>query len=639
MITRPLALALAGVLVVELSLLRADSGQAADKDEAWVEVRSPHFIVASNAGEKQARRVANQFEQIRAAFQTVKPGIRVDPGQPIIILAAKNEAALKNLLPEFWERKGHTHPAGIFLAGEEKHYVALRLDVSGDNPYKPIYHEYVHMLVNLNFRRIPLWLDEGFAEFYANTIIGDKEIQMGNPDPAHFALLQHSKLLPLDVLLRVDHDSPYYNEANKASIFYAESWALVHYLLLDERMRQSQPVAHFLGLVQNDVDDLEAARRTFGDLTQLAKTLQEYARRSTFYHVVAKSSAKVSEKDFAARALSPADSLSLRGDFHLRMGRLAEARSLLEEALRSDPNLAVAYESMAFLHYRLGEREEAAKWFAQAVKLDSRSALAHYFHAMLMVQDVQRPEGFPEVEASLRRSIELNPNFAPAYAALAGFYALRDDTLGKAIEAASKAIQLNPSEQAYYLNFARILAHAQRFDDARRIGQRALDAAKSPEARVAAESFLEELTRYQEVTGQRKQYEEQSRATRQETASPPPGDSAGAPPKAESSRATQTSSPAAPKGLSAKLYAATGKIIATTCQDPPAMELTLSLGAVSMRLHAANMFKVGYLTVGWTPPDHFDPCVHLKGLSVQATYHLAYGQPYDAEIVSIEVKK
>jgi len=36
-----------------------------------VEVKSPHFTVVTNAGEKAGRKVAWQFEQIRAAMATV----------------------------------------------------------------------------------------------------------------------------------------------------------------------------------------------------------------------------------------------------------------------------------------------------------------------------------------------------------------------------------------------------------------------------------------------------------------------------------------------------------------------------------------------------------------------------------------
>ena len=53
----------------------------------WVEVRSPHFTVSSNAGEKQARRIANQFEEIRVIFHTEFATLRVDPGKPLLVIA------------------------------------------------------------------------------------------------------------------------------------------------------------------------------------------------------------------------------------------------------------------------------------------------------------------------------------------------------------------------------------------------------------------------------------------------------------------------------------------------------------------------------------------------------------------------
>src|SRR4029077_20698479 len=83
---------------------------ASDPNQGWIEVRSPHFVVSSNAGEKEARRVADQFEQIRALFHTAFPNLRVDPAEPVLILAAKNENTMKMLLPEEWEAKGHVHP-------------------------------------------------------------------------------------------------------------------------------------------------------------------------------------------------------------------------------------------------------------------------------------------------------------------------------------------------------------------------------------------------------------------------------------------------------------------------------------------------------------------------------------------------
>jgi len=75
-----------------VALLLCGAGFAAsDPNVGWIEVRSPHFLVFSNAGEREARRIADQFEQIRGLFHAAFTNLRVDPAQPVLILAAKNE--------------------------------------------------------------------------------------------------------------------------------------------------------------------------------------------------------------------------------------------------------------------------------------------------------------------------------------------------------------------------------------------------------------------------------------------------------------------------------------------------------------------------------------------------------------------
>jgi hypothetical protein len=131
----------------------------------WVEVRTAHFVVNSNAGEKEAKKIADQFEEIRQMFHGAFGALRVDPGQPIIIIAAKNENTMKLFLPEEWEVKGHIHHAGLYQPGEDRDYVVMRLDSEGPNPFHTLYHEYTHALLRLNFAGLPLWLNEGWRNF------------------------------------------------------------------------------------------------------------------------------------------------------------------------------------------------------------------------------------------------------------------------------------------------------------------------------------------------------------------------------------------------------------------------------------------------------------------------------------------
>src|SRR3977135_3127202 len=216
----------------------------------------------------------------------------------MLMFALNNENSLSQLIPEYWAEKGHTHPAGLFVPGQEKNYIALRIDVEGEYPYLPIYHEYVHLIVNLNYQHFPLWLNEGFADFLGCATLNAKSGKLGQPSSSELYALQQGKLLPLDILFKVDQRSPYYNEANKTTIFYAESWALVHYLMLNPETQKNQALSKYISFVESGADPVEAATRAFGDLGQLQKALQSYINRTSYMEYSVALRAKADAKDY-----------------------------------------------------------------------------------------------------------------------------------------------------------------------------------------------------------------------------------------------------------------------------------------------------------------------------------------------------
>ena len=82
---------------------------------------------------------------------------------------------------------------------------------------------------------LPPWLNEGLAEFYQNTDFLGKDVEVGEPSGDNILYLRQSRMLPLSTLLSVDFKSPYYQDEQKGSVFYAQSWALTHYLMLTDQ--------------------------------------------------------------------------------------------------------------------------------------------------------------------------------------------------------------------------------------------------------------------------------------------------------------------------------------------------------------------------------------------------------------------
>jgi hypothetical protein len=270
-------------LVVILLILAAERTFAA-RTETW-EVRSPNFLFLTDGSETQVRRIALQFELIRAVFRQFFniPGAAKDP--LITIIAVKNADGLKRLLPE----GGSSPPGGVFVDSWEKKYIALRLDrleieataaASGQrtfDPYASLHRGYVQFLADRLPTELPLWMMEGLTEFFGNAKVEYRQIVFGAPSDANIEVLHATKLLPLATLFAVDTSSPYYHQENRRSIYYAQSWLLMKYLVTRDWREGTHRVTDFVGLLEQ-MEPEEAARRTIGDPVSLEKELPRYLR-------------------------------------------------------------------------------------------------------------------------------------------------------------------------------------------------------------------------------------------------------------------------------------------------------------------------------------------------------------------------
>ncbi|MBA3915135.1 MAG: DUF1570 domain-containing protein [Acidobacteriales bacterium] len=239
-------------------LLAAVFSWARDMQQPWVQVSSRHFTIICQGNEKQARRIGDQLERMRLVFKTTFPNLQVDPSAPVVVIVVKDQKAFRALEPDDYLVKGGLELTGSFLRAPEKNYVLLRLDAGGNHPYATVYHEYTQLLTS-KAEFIPLWLNEGLAEFYENTEVSGTEAVLGQADEGQILWLRQNPLLPLLTLFTVDHNSPYYHQENKGSMFYAESWALTHYLQIKGAKENKNYIRDYLLLVANQVDPVTAA--------------------------------------------------------------------------------------------------------------------------------------------------------------------------------------------------------------------------------------------------------------------------------------------------------------------------------------------------------------------------------------------
>src|SRR5574337_1764358 len=248
-------------LALLLFLCGTASLAGAGDQPAWSEVRSPHFIALSDGGEPMARRAAEEFEKVRAAFAQRVYQLQLDAETPTVILAVKSESSMKKLLPAFWEKRGGMRPRGVFFhvrqqgpGGGQRNYAVVRMDLDEYDRHA-VFHEYVHELTRLNYKRpLPAWLNERIAEFYGNCEVGGLEVTVGRADPeAGFYLRRHA-MSPLQELLGPDAMTKARDNAIYAQMFYAQSGLLTHYIIFGKGMGSGDRLNQYVDLVQSGAD-------------------------------------------------------------------------------------------------------------------------------------------------------------------------------------------------------------------------------------------------------------------------------------------------------------------------------------------------------------------------------------------------
>jgi tetratricopeptide (TPR) repeat protein len=601
---------------------------ARDKAETWIQVTSPHFVVATNAGEKQARRVADQFERMRSVFHVLFPKLQIDPASPIVVLAIRDEANFRALEPAASLAKGQLKLGGLFLRAPEKNYVLMRLDAEGDHPYAVVYHEYTHLILSKAAEWLPLWLNEGLAEFYQNTEIHETYVELGQPSLENLFVLRAHKLLPLATLFAVDRNSPYYHEENKGSIFYAESWALVHYLRQKDQQDNTLRLNHYIDLLADKTEPLTAANAAFGDLNELEKALEGYVQQAAFHYIRGMIPTGVDDSAFKAQVLTSPQADALRADFLAYNHREQDARTLLDRVLNEDPNNVSAHETMGFLAFQQRHIDEAKKWYGQAVQLDSRSYLAYYYFSAIAMQGAMTPAEEAQVEASLQRATELNPSFAPTFDRLAVFWGMRHKNLEQARMAGLTAITLDPGNVGYRVNEANVLMAMEQGDRAVEVLTAAAKLAKTPQEVEWVDHALTQARDYAAV--QQRAVEEERRLDAQKTASSPP-----------SSEGTDAAVPRlahrdfVPPGPHRFL---TGVLRDVHC-DASHLELALHVGTKTLALHSDDYYKIHFSVLGFKPGGELKPCTDLEGKPAKVEYVVSADKSETPHLVSIELQQ
>lgn len=465
--------------------------------ETWLQVKSDNFTVMTNAGERKARNIAWQFEQIRDAIGKGWPWAHVTLDRPIFVIAVKDENSMRALAPEFWESRGQIHPGSVFVSAGDRHYVALRADAQveeqGINAWMQAFHAYSGLILEASFKRgLPLWLTNGLASVLSNTIITDKEIQFGKPIPWLAERVQTGPRISLAALIAVTRDSPQYLKEIEREGFDAQSWAFVQFLLYGRKGDMAEGLNRVSRMLMDGVASDVALREVYGSLDALDTAASLYVHQGIYTFARLQVESDTSSAKLPARAVPPAESAAQRAGFHAAMGRATDARRLLAEARTIAPTLAMVDEVEGMMFDREQKVDEARQAYAKAVAADSTNFWVYYRLASLSRVPGLDRAGLTTIQTQVERATTLNQGFAPSFSELARVR-LQLDQSAQALVAARRAVEVEPGVVAYRLQFAQVLVRLSRRDEAAAVAKDALSYASNDEERSAVQGFLSAL--------------------------------------------------------------------------------------------------------------------------------------------------
>jgi tetratricopeptide (TPR) repeat protein len=500
----------ARALVAALCLLLLAS-HAADAKDTWTGVRSKNFYLVGNASEKEIRQVATRLEQFRDVFTRLFTKASFNSPIPTTVIVFKNDDAYRPFKPVVDGKVNKV--AGYFLPGEDVNYITLTPASNGsDDPYRVIYHEYVHQLVDNNMGRgsAPPWFNEGLAEYYSTFEVSeDRKVHLGKFVENHLYLLRERKFIPLKELFEVNDYSLDRNKQEAKWLFYAESWALVHYLILGNDGKRLPQMNVFLDLFARHVPTEQAVAEAFQtDAAGLEKELHKYIEGHVFQEKVATFERKLEfDSEMQAAPLTEAEAERYLGDLLLHMGRYDEADARLAHALQLDPQLAGAHASLGMLRTRQRRFDEAKEQLREAVSAGAPNYLAHYYYAYALSREGMNEGGFVQgysaetaraMRESLRKAIELRPDFPESYSLLAFVDLVAGGDLEEGVKLVERARALSPGKEYYALLLAQLYLRQEKFDAARATLEPLTRDASDPQMRANAQSFMNSVRAMQE---------------------------------------------------------------------------------------------------------------------------------------------
>jgi Flp pilus assembly protein TadD len=653
----------------------------------WFEIHSTHFTVITDAGDKKGREVALRFEQMRAVFASLLMKERLNQPLPLTILAFRSDKSYYQSAP--LKQGQPIDVPGFFLPGEDQNFIVLNLFEA--ESWRAVAHDFAHLLLNYNYPALqdgssPGWFDEGLAEYFSSIRLDDKKYEIGgdpeltplftqdllenqhesrNPPKSLTELLGGQVWLALPDLLTMKHDTSTYNEGTRHTLFYAQSWMTMHYLLHEQKMPQTgayfnlvenqhvpveEAIQQAYGMTPDEFD--RAVKAYFHSLTPLFVALdaskQPNALKNTPQVYEFPEMVGANDSVITAMPMRESDALALVDEMKIRIPDRREVGLKDLEALATAPDPAaakrtennrddktnpllvtaagdeIAHRALAWDHIQVGEFDAATEELSDAAALNQHDPWISYYVSQLKYRTslAKHTEiaGLPNMLQDLRAVLDWYPEFADAYDLMA-IARMQAGGPAAAMQAEHAAMQLSPRNQQYVYHLAEIYVEDKKWDAARAVLDRLKTSSKSQIAAEARERLA--------TLGNEQKYGISSASSSPGEKLSPQSSPFDVLEQDAAKRAATTQAAQSDVADKRPTKFFQGRVVDVDCSQSPAAVLTVTSGKVVLKLRTADyksllLIGAGTFSCAW------------NDRSVSVNYKPGGGS--DGDLVSVEMR-
>lgn len=433
----------------------------------WHDVRSENFRILGVLGEQRSVELLRHLEIMRATLGDAAEESTWRSAVPTVIVAVDDHDDYVSIgAPE--------NSSGFFFADLRENAI-LVADTDDASGIQVLLHEFAHYLSKQTGRiRYPRWFEEGNAEYVSYSRIGNDSFEFGIAPDEYLAALHFARWMPFSHILAIQ--DAFALDATEGSLFYAQSWLLVHYLrsLPDADLDLPIRLAEYARLVSDGAAPVDAFEKSFGlDADRLDDDLLRYYTNGEFPKRSVP--ADTALPGFSARItrMSAPEARLVLARMALRFDQFDTAEAWFVNVLDDDELRAHAEAGLGRIAGMRGDVEAANRRFEAAIYLMSWDFTIWMDYAQYWAQRVSASVDASERDRHASRLIESLENAltiseaTPELNSLMGFaYLAKGRSTSEAIAYLEAAADEAPHDQASRLLLANAYLYVGRLQDA-----------------------------------------------------------------------------------------------------------------------------------------------------------------------------